>query len=58
MKGLYEQFENYQTEDLTLIAISNDIESRPVIFKTENRTVPILSLRIYMDQGEVTGLEW
>jgi hypothetical protein len=58
LKGSYYHFREYQSEELALVAISNGVESRPAIFKTENRTVPILSLQIELDEGQVTKLEW
>ena len=41
-----------------MTAISNGIESRPVVFRKDNLTVPILNLVVQMTGGAVTALEW
>ena len=58
IQGLWSHFKNHSQGDLVMTAISNGIESRPVVFRKDNLTVPILNLVVQMTGGYVTALEW
>lgn len=58
IKGLWQHFKTHSSGDLLMTAISNGVESRPVVFRKDNLTVPILNLVVELKDGFVSSLKW
>ena len=56
IEGLASYFQDSENE--VLIAASNGVQSRPVIFKKSFGVAQLLNLIIEIDQGKIANLTW